>query len=98
MKKFDNVILGFVIGMLAPILGLFGWYMFTYRYQTSFKGLLEYFSAIHIITASISLACYGANLPVFFLFIWREKYKSCRGVLFATIIYTLWVVYQKINY
>jgi hypothetical protein len=95
MRKLDNVILGIAIGLIAPFIGLFGYYIFTYRYQTSFSGFIEYFSSIHIITASISLACYCSNLPVFFLFIWREKFQSARGVLFATIVYTLWVIYQK---
>ena len=94
-KRFDHIVIGFVLGIIAPIFGLFFYYLFTYRYQTSFSGFIEFFTRIHIIVASLSLACYASNLPLFFLFIWREKNKSAKGVLYATIIYTGWVVYQK---
>ncbi|HEU4717163.1 MAG TPA: hypothetical protein VFU15_05000 [Bacteroidia bacterium] len=94
-KKFDNVILGLLIGLLAPLAALYIYYLFTYRYQTSFSGFLQYFNSFHIVVASISLACYASNLPLFFLFVWRERYQSARGVLTATIIYTCWVVYEK---
>ncbi|MBI3511905.1 MAG: hypothetical protein HY064_14685 [Bacteroidetes bacterium] len=95
MRRYDNIILGIILGLIAPIVGMFGYYIFTYRSQTSFRGFIEYFNSIHIIVASLSLACYAMNLPLFFLFIWKENYKSSRGVLFATIAYTLWVVYEK---
>ena len=94
-KRFDHIVIGFVLGLLTPVVGLFFYYLFTYRYQTSFSGFIEYFSRLNIIVQSISLACYASNLPLFFLFIWREHYKSARGVLFATVAYTLWVLYEK---
>lgn len=94
-KRFDHIAIGFVLGMIAPVFGLFFYYLFTYRYQTSFSGFIEFFSRLKIIVASISLACYASNLPLFFLFIWREHNRSARGVLFATVLYTGWVVYQK---
>lgn len=94
-KRFDNIAIGFILGMIMPVVGLFMYYVFTYRYQTSFSGFVEYFSRLNIIVPSMSLACYGTNLPLFFLFIWRDHNRSASGVLFATIGYTLWVVYEK---
>jgi hypothetical protein len=94
-KNLDNLAIGIAVGLLAPIVGLFFYYAFTYRSQTSFNGFLEYFKSIHIFVASISLCVYFSNLPVFFLFLWKENNKSARGVLFATIGYTIWVMYQK---
>jgi hypothetical protein len=94
-KRLDNLFVGIVLGLIMPVVMLFFYYIFTYRYQTSFSGFVAYFSRLNIIVASLSLSCYAANLPLFFLFIWREHYKAGRGVLFATILYTLWVVYEK---
>jgi hypothetical protein len=94
-KRFDNLLIGLFVGLLGPIIALFLYYSFTYRYQTSFSGFVEYFTRLNIIVPSMSLACYGSNLPLFFLFLWRDHYKSARGVLFATIAYTAWVVYHK---
>lgn len=94
-KRFDHIAIGFILGLFMPVIGLFLYYMFTYRFQTSFRGFLEYFSKLHIIVASMSLATYVSNLPLFFLFIWREYNRSARGVMFATVVYTAWVVYEK---
>jgi hypothetical protein len=95
-KRFDHIAIGIVLGLVMPLVMLFVYYTFTYRYQTSFAGFLEYYSRLNVIVASISLACYAANLPLFFLFIWRDYPRNARGVLFATVLYTLWVVYEKI--
>jgi hypothetical protein len=32
----DNIVIGLLLGLLAPIVGLFIYYIFTYRAQTSF--------------------------------------------------------------
>lgn len=95
LRKIDNVFVGLGLGLITPILGLFIYYLFTYRSQTSFSGFIDYFSSIHLFVAYISLSCYITNLPLFFLFLQKEKYQAARGVLFATIAYTLWVVYEK---
>lgn len=95
MKRLDNIIVGLMLGLLAPIAGLFMYYLFTYRTQTSFNGFIEYFNSLHLFVAYLSLACYITNLPLFFLFIQKEKFNGARGVLFATIGYTIWVVYEK---
>lgn len=95
LRKIDNVFVGLGFGLITPIIGLFVYYLFTYRTQTSFSGFIDYFSSIHLFVAYISLSCYITNLPLFFLFLQKEKYQAARGVLFATIAYTLWVVYEK---
>lgn len=95
MKRLDNIFAGLVLGIICPIIGVYLYYTFTYRSQTSFSGFIDLFKSFHLFVAYISLACYISNLPLFFLFIWKEKYKGARGVLFATIAYTAWVIYQK---
>ncbi len=93
--KLDNVVVGLIIGAVFPVIGIFLYYMFTYRYQTSFSGFLEYFSRMNIVVAAMSLSCYMTNLPLFFGFIWLKMNNTSRGVLFATMGYTVWVVYEK---
>jgi hypothetical protein len=94
-KRFDHIVLGIVLGIIAPICGMFAYYLFTYRSQASFGTFIEYFKSVHLFVASISLSCYITNLPIFFLFLWKENYKTARGILFATVAYTVWVMYQK---
>ncbi|MCE2773550.1 MAG: hypothetical protein LW750_08945 [Bacteroidetes bacterium] len=97
MKKgpLDHIAVGGILGLVMPVFVLFVYYLFTYRVQTSFSGFIEYFDRIHVIVGAISLGCYATNLPLFFLFLWREYYNAGRGILFATILYTAWVVYEK---
>ena len=95
LKRLDNIVIGFLLGTFAPLFGLFLYYIFTFRNQTSFNGFVAYFKSIHLFVAYVSLACYITNLPLFFLFIRKEKYQAARGVLFATMAYTIWVIYEK---
>ncbi len=95
LRRLDNIVAGLALGIIFPVIGLYLYYTFTYRSMTSFSGFIDYFSSVHLFIAYISLACYITNLPLFFLFIWKEKYKGARGVLFATIAYTAWVIYEK---
>ncbi len=94
-KRFDHVAVGIVLGIVLPVAVFFTYYLFTYRYQTSFSGFIDYFTRLKIIVASMSLAVYASNLPLFFFFIWKERNESAKGVLFSTILYTLWVMYEK---
>lgn len=94
-QKLDNVIAGMILGAIFPVIGMFVYYLFTYRYQTSFTGFLEYFSHMNVVVAAMSLSCYITNLPLFFGFIWLNMNKTARGVLFSTMGYTAWVIYEK---
>jgi hypothetical protein len=94
-QKMDNLVVGLLLGAILPLFGLFCYYMFTYRYQTSFSGFLAYFSRMNVVVAAMSLSCYITNLPMFFGFIWLNMNKASRGVLYATMGYTAWVIYEK---
>lgn len=94
-QRLDNLVVGLILGAVLPVFGMFVYYMFTYRYQTSFTGFLEYFAQRHVIVAAMSLSCYASNLPLFFGFIWGNMNKAARGVLYSTMGYTAWVIYEK---
>jgi hypothetical protein len=93
-KSLDHIVIGIVVGIIFPFIALFGYYVFTYRSQTSFSGFIGYFSSLRMIVPVISLACI-ANLLLFFLFLWTDRSNSARGVIMATFAYALWVIYQK---
>lgn len=94
-QKLDNLVFGLLLGAVLPLIGIYIYYLFTYRYQTSFKGFLEYYSTMHVIVAAMSLSVYASNLPLFFGFIWGHMNKAARGTLYATMGYTAWVIYEK---
>jgi hypothetical protein len=94
-QKLDNIILGLVIGAIMPVIGMYIYWVFTYRYEVSFGVFLDYFAQRRVLVASMSLSVYATNLPLFFGFIWGNMNKAARGVLFATMGYTAWVIYEK---
>lgn len=93
-KKFDKGWIGFVSGMLAPMLALLIFYVTKYNHLSFQSFITDVLAANNILTSSVSL-CVVSNLLVFFIFIWTNRNFSARGVLFATFIYAGYVVYQK---
>jgi|ERR1051326_866534 hypothetical protein len=93
-KKFDNVWIGFTLGLIAPLVSLYIAYLIKYNYLTFSEFYRVILVGNMILTPVISL-CVITNLLVFFIFVWTNRNYSARGVLFSTIIYAGWVVYRK---
>lgn len=93
-KKYDYMWVGLLLGLAAPLLTLYIFYLFRYSHLTFEQFYTQVLLAANIVTPSISL-CVIANLLVFFIFIWTNRNYSARGVLLATFIYAGYVVYQK---
>lgn len=91
----NNLYLGLVLGLLIPVIALFIFYFSTYNNQ-SIIDYLSHLISIDIVTQLVSL-CVVPNLLLFFIFIWTNKLYSARGVLFATIIYTIIVFIIKFS-
>lgn len=89
----DKTWIGLVLGLFAPLIALFLYYFINYRYMT-INGFINYLKLGDTYTPLISL-CVLANLAVFYLFIWKEKYQGTRGVLVATFIWAGIVIYLK---
>lgn len=92
----DNQVLGIITGLLAPIAGFFFYgliYVTAIRphlelrefVQDLFFGTREYQSPI----LSLSLI---ANLPLFFWFDCKDRYKAMRGVILASFVYAIAIV------
>jgi uncharacterized membrane protein YphA (DoxX/SURF4 family) len=93
-KKLDSAWIGFGLGVIAPLLTLYIFYLTGYGHLTFGEFYRSILLANNVVTPFISL-CVISNLLVFFIFIWSNRNFSARGVLFATFIYAGYVVYQK---
>lgn len=96
-RKYDNMVIGIVVGLLAPFLGfvLYGWgwaayyhNSFSYFVNRVFLGMSQMQSPI----VSLSLLI---NLIPFFLFLRFKRYRSAQGVVAALFIYVPLVLYLK---
>jgi hypothetical protein len=92
--RFDSGWIGLSLGLIAPLLTLYIFYLVKYS-QLSFRQFYTNILLAHnIIVPSISV-CVITNLLVFFIFIWTHRNLSARGVIFSTFIYAGYIVYQK---
>ena len=92
-SKFDSMVLGFLLGVISPIIGFFIYYFAEYSYMTM-RGFVNYLVLGQVYTPLISL-CVVANLPVFYIFLRMDKYYSARGIILSTFLYAGLVFYLK---
>lgn len=94
MLRKDNFKLGLVLGFIAPIVGIFGYYLWRFR-LFSLRDFFEVLMAQKsLLTAIISVALV-ANAVVFTFYINRRKDRTAKGVFVATCIYALFSLFIK---
>lgn len=91
----DKVYTGLIIGLLAPFLLLVSYYFYGFAEALSFFKYLQFLVASQIFTQVVSI-CVIVNLLIFFIFIWTYNNYAARGVLMATILYSLGIAFNTI--
>lgn len=92
----DNTILGLILGLLFPLVGIVIFY-FLWGGNLSFgKYIGEFFnidspSSMRQSSKIISLSMFGMLIP-FNFFLNKKKYFSTRGIIFATAIYAILIL------
>ncbi|MFZ4798512.1 MAG: hypothetical protein ACOYMA_13525 [Bacteroidia bacterium] len=92
-NKFDHLIIGLVLGLLAPTLGI----MIFFYSKFSESNLAEFLTVSiqeKMLSPLLSL-CAVINLGVFYLFIQFDKLQTAKGIILATFIYGLAIVLLK---
>ncbi len=92
-NRYNNIRLGAMLGLLAPILGFLLVYLIAFR-GISFVEFLEFLVSRKKLSSVISLSVIP-NLLLFFIFIWLNYLYSARGVLASTLLYAVVVVLTK---
>lgn len=93
-RKFDNLILGLIVGVVVPIISYFFVLRFIYPFQFADKSLHSIW--IHLMAPKMISIGAIPNLAFFFLFIYTNRLKSGRGVLMATVLYAIAVLIMKL--
>ncbi len=92
-KRYNNIRVGLVLGIVAPIIGFFVVYLVGFR-GMNFNEYLEMLSFRNKLSSILSLSVIP-NLLLFFIFIWLDYLYSARGVLASTMLFALIVVVTK---
>ena len=95
MLKRDSLRLGIVLGFLAPIVGMFIYYLIQFRMFT----LKEFFSVMMaqkaLLTGIVSISLI-ANAVVFTYYINTRKDRTAKGIFVSTCIYAISALLYKI--
>ena len=93
VNRYNNIRVGLVMGLLAPMLGFVIVYLVAFR-GMSFNEYLELLTYRNKLSSVISLSVIP-NLLLFFIFIWLNYLYSARGVLASTLLFALIVIVTK---
>ena len=93
MKIKDSVVIGTIVGIICPALGILIFYLLNFNDQPLMDFLSE--SITNKLLSPLLSLCAILNLGIFYLFLQRNKLYSARGVIFSTIIYGLTIVILK---
>lgn len=91
--RYDKFISGFILGLIAPWLGVLLFYVAKFSYMP-FSEYMNYVFNPRVFAPLLSLGIV-MNLMVFFIFIWRNYYVSARAVILASILYIIPIVVAK---
>jgi hypothetical protein len=93
MKFKDSLILGLLLGLLIPVLGVLSFYYSKFT-NVELQYFLEVATKHKVLSPMLSL-CAVLNLGTFYLFLNKNLYLTARGIILATIIYGVTIVLLK---
>jgi len=97
MFKKDNLKLGLIIGLLAPLLGMLGFYFWKFRPLTFIEFIKYLGLEKRLITSMVSVSLL-ANAVFFTIYVNGRKDKTARGIFIVTLIYAIFAIVLKLVY
>lgn len=95
MKK-DNLVLGIIAGLIAPVLGVIIFYFLGfYSKHVSFPEFLGYLMQYKTLLTGVSSVALVANAVLFTIYINSRLDKTAKGIFVATIVYAIGVLLVK---
>ncbi len=96
-SKIDFTPIGTIIGLLVPILSIFLVFLIKFKAEMDLKTFIDSLFVHRIYTKVLALGVYFGNIAFFFLFIKMDWLKAARGVLLATILYSLVIMLFRVG-
>lgn len=93
MKIKDNLVIGLLMGIIAPTIGIYLFYITNFKH-TAFQEFLKLAFQEKLIAPLLSLSCI-INLAIFYIFLRFEHYNSARGIITATFLYGFVIIVLK---
>jgi hypothetical protein len=87
--KKDNLRLGLVLGLAAPIVSLIIYYFFKFYPLYSVREFFGFMEVNKSQITAISVPCLVLNIVLFTVYINSHRDKTAKGVFAATLIYAI---------
>jgi hypothetical protein len=87
--KKDNLRLGLVLGLIAPIISLVIYYFVKFYPTFSFKEFMLFIRNNKSQITAISVPCLVLNIALFTIYINSHRDQTAKGVFAATLIYAI---------
>jgi hypothetical protein len=91
----DNMPMGIIIGLIAPLLGLVILYNINFP-SVSFGEFLEFFIHENRLITSLGSLCLLANVVFFTIYINTKRDKTATGIFVITLIYGISILLLKL--
>jgi len=88
LKK-DNLRLGLVLGLIAPIISLVIYYFYKFYPTFSMRDFFEFLRMNKPQITAVSVPCLVANIALFTIYINSHRDSTAKGIFAATIIYAI---------
>lgn len=86
--KRDNLGFGLLLGLLTPVLSLFGYYLWKFgSYQLS--DYLFYLRTNRQLVTAITIPCLVLNIALFTYYINTRRDETAKGIFAVTLLYAL---------
>jgi len=90
----DNFKLGLVLGIFAPLIGMFGFYFWKFSTYPLKDFVLYLVEAKSLITAMVTFSLM-ANAILFTLYINTHKDRTAKGIFLVTMVYAIAALIMK---
>ena len=88
LKK-DNLRLGLILGLVAPIVSLFIYYFIKFYPTFSLKDFFYFLRTNKSQITAVSVPCLVLNIALFTYYINSHKDSTAKGIFAATIVYAI---------
>jgi len=88
MFKKDNLRLGLILGLLAPIISFFGYYFWKFS-QFTFDEFLYALKTNKPLIPAITIPCLLLNIILFTIYINSRKDQTAKGIFAVTLLYAV---------
>ena len=87
--KKDNLRLGLVLGLVAPIISLVVYYFVKFYPTFSIKDFLDFMRTNKSQITAVSVPCLVLNIALFTYYINSHKDSTAKGIFAATLVYAI---------